>query len=134
MYLIEVVLHNNNSKETLVLYYSTQKEIGRKMVYSNCHKKLSTKQPAFQIPVYDEYGSSFNHCDKYNLAISGKNFPFSFGGENTGLNATIMDYLLVTILVNCWHSYLSVKQLTFHDYPFSSFAEELAAALIENSI
>lgn len=128
------VLHNNNTKETMVLYHSPQKEIGKKMVYSNCHKKLSTKQPPFEVPVYDEYGSCFNHCDKYNLAIAGKNFPIRLGGKNTGLNATIMDYLLVTILVNCWHAYLSLKQLTHHDYPFSSFAEELAEGLVQNSI
>ena len=104
-------------------------------MYSNTHIKVSSKLSEFYIPVYDDYGKSFNLCDRFNKSIHKKNFPFRVsGGRYGGPEASTMDYLFTCALVTAHHAYLYTKNQTPKDFSFSEFCEQLAMELFESSI
>ena len=130
------ILYKETTKETMVLYHNKKSEIGKKLVYSNCHTKIDNqKPPKHHVPVYDHYGQAFGHCDKFNKAIASKNFPFRVGGgRRTGPEASIMDYIVVSLLMTSYHAYLYTQKKKPKEYPFRSFTEDLAVELVEDTM
>ena len=106
------------------------------LVYFNCHINIDDKKNLkHHVPVYDHYGPLFCLCDKFNKAIVGKNFPFRVGGgHRQGPEASIVDYLVVSVLMTSYHAYLYTQKKKPHEFPFRSFTEDLAVQLVEATI
>ena len=73
--------------------------------------------------------------DKFNKAIASRNFPFCVDGWRCrGHEDSIIDYVVVLLLMTSYDGWLCIQKKKPQEYPFRSFAEDLAVELVEGTI
>jgi len=125
-------LYNPNSSEIVVLYYSNDKNIGKKMVISNCMVKSRGKLPKELIPVYDLYKLTFRACDIYNSQLCDCTWPHKKGGKDTpGDLGVHHDFILSCILQNVFNYYTDLRRIPVETQDFCDLCLNLADELFE---
>ena len=122
--------HNTKTGESAVLHWSTDTNIGLKLAYSTAHVLEKGRIPKGEVPIYDNYNSTFSQCDKFNKALSKRTWPFKSGGRGqAGLDGNAFNYFFSCALVNTYHAYLCLQDMDIASLSFEQAMEELAQAM-----
>ena len=98
-------LFNENTGETFVYHFDTQKGVGIKYNLSHgfnrsCHRG-KVRTAANSIPAYDDYKQHFDSCDRFNKGLHGQTWPFKRGGYKVnGEFGRQHDFIMGSVLQN----------------------------------
>ena len=87
--------------------------------------------PKNTILIYNTYIMLFGWCDYFNKALSGRSWPFQSGGcGHLGVDGNSFNYLFTCVLVNTYHTYLSINGQQPSDASYKTFCSALVNSLI----
>ena len=128
------VAYNKNTSEAVVFHWDQDTNIGKKLVYTNCFEYARGKTPLLEVPVYDHYKSGFDGCDKFNLLMHNKIWPFRMGGKGrSGFEGSVFNYLFTSVLLNVHHASLLVQNKAIASYSFNECMWDLAVELVNQN-
>lgn len=120
-------IHNADTKETVVLNWSMDQKVGKKMVMSNAFKKQRRSNLNNIVPVYDVYKITFSACDRFNRGLHDRRWPHKHGGRNTpGDSGAQHDFSLACILQNTFNAFLEIRLRPWGELDFCELACDLA--------
>jgi hypothetical protein len=103
-------LYNENTHETFVYHFDTQKGVGIKYNMAHGFERIvspaKVKEAKDVIPAYDDYKLHFDSCDKFNAGLHGRTWPFKRGGKGvSGEFGRQHDFTMGCVLqntINAW--------------------------------
>lgn len=123
--------HNKTTNESIAYVWSLDSAVGRKIVYSNCFNLKTSPTAKNTIPIYDTYKTLFGWCDYFNKALCGRSWPFRSGGHGrSGADGNSFDYLFTCVMVNSYHTYLSINGKQPSSESYKAFCNALVTSLI----
>lgn len=127
-------LHNRLTSETVVLHWSNDSNVGKKMVFTNIMKILKGRVRKEMVPVYDLYKLTFKACDIFNKNLCDCTWPHKKGGRNCpGDLGVHHDFVLSATLQNVFNCYSELCRRHVEDLDFRQLCVELADELFQYS-
>lgn len=127
-------LYNIKTGESFMYVWDKDRNLGKKMVWSNCFTPKGKKCPKQRIPIYDEYSKMFSVCDSFNKGLHDCVWPHKCGGYTMpGVQGQVNVFAMACILHNTRNAYVSIKKIEPFEYSFEDFCLDLSEALYEHS-
>lgn len=132
----KAAFHKKETGEIFLGHASQSK--GRKYVLTNAFELAPKKCEQRRVPIFDEYGETFNSCDKFNKLLFGRGFPFRRGaGPNKNCCDAHEDrFYFDVLLVNCWILWRVQNPTNGEpsDISFCDFCVQLAKEIVEEAL
>jgi hypothetical protein len=125
-------INNPETFESALYYWSYEKNVGKKLVYTNAFQITTEFPEEPQVPIFDHYKKSFSTCDTFNRALHDRTWPHKKGGRGvSGAPGKIHDFMLSVILQNTINVYLYTRKRFPEEYNFKHFCEVLSNDLYQ---
>ena len=107
-------LYNENTGETFVYHYDTQKGVGIKYNLSLGFERSTipskVRSHKDSIPAYDDYKLNFDMCDGFNAGLFGNVWSFKRGGHGvSGEFGCQHDFIMACVLQNTYTSWKEIN-------------------------
>jgi hypothetical protein len=74
-------INNPETFESALYYWSYEKNVGKKLVYTNAFQITTQFPEEPQVPIFGHYKKSFSLCDTFNRALHDRTWPHKKGGR-----------------------------------------------------
>ena len=115
--------------QSATYHWSPRNESGKRLVISNCFRKVSRPSRVAAVPIFDHYKATFNGRDRCNQGMDKKTWPWRPGTNCSGGSdlACIWNDHFACILLNA----RAIDRLFREDMNWEEFCCDVAKGLIQ---
>ena len=109
--------HNTGTNEVVVHYYSRNKDVGRKTVYSNAFSVIhSQNQPSTRPPVWGEYKELCSGCETFNRMVAAYKWPYNRKHWTQNFDDVFVTSMFINVFSICKELKCISDTEEFHDF------------------